>query len=144
MIQSFFDTIITLLGFSLGRDLADASLEGIRFQSLHELKIDVVFLRFSVEAPALNTIRLIQRSSTDQHFCVPVQGCVSDRRMAACDTWAATPSMVNTRFFHTATRLLDGRVLVAGTSTSTTNLNSAELYDPVGNAWHATASMNLF
>lgn len=52
--------------------------------------------------------------------------------------------MVNTRLFHTATRLLDGRVLVAGTRTPKSSNDSAELYDPVGNAWHATASMKVF
>ena len=41
---------------------------------------------------------------------------------------AATAAMIETRYGHTATRLLDGRVLVAGGGESTT----AELYDPGG------------
>jgi uncharacterized repeat protein (TIGR01451 family) len=44
-------------------------------------------------------------------------------------SWSATASMGSTRTLHTATALPDGRVLVAGGTTSTTKLASAELYD---------------
>ena len=44
--------------------------------------------------------------------------------------WTATPEMIEARYLHSATLLLDGRVLVTGGgSTSPT----AELYDPDGN-----------
>src|SRR5262249_8223943 len=56
-------------------------------------------------------------------------------------TWSATGSMVVGRFGHTATRLLDGRVLVAnGFDVNRGRLTSAELYDPTTGAWSATGS----
>ena len=50
-------------------------------------------------------------------------------------SWSPTGSMTVAREFHTATRLLDGRVLVAGGDSSGT---SAELYDPTTGTWSAT------
>ena len=43
--------------------------------------------------------------------------------------FTATGNMVNRRFLHTAVRLLDGRVLVAG------HYNPAEIFDPEGKRW---------
>nr|WP_249344527.1 kelch repeat-containing protein [Corallococcus exiguus] len=47
------------------------------------------------------------------------------------------------RLFSTATRLQDGRVLVAGGSEAQRGQcnNTAELYDPASNTWSATGSM---
>jgi hypothetical protein len=63
----------------------------------------------------------------------------------ATDTWQAAPPLSTPRVFHRAILLLDGRVLVAGgSSTYQTNvdyLDSAELFDPVTNAWTSTARM---
>ena len=58
-------------------------------------------------------------------------------------SWTATESMNASRQMHTATRLLDGRVLVAGGVTGIDNqeLASAELYDPSSGTWTATGSM---
>jgi N-acetylneuraminic acid mutarotase len=62
-------------------------------------------------------------------------------------SWTATGEMVEARTFHTATQLLDGRVLVAGgigTQTSEFFANilaSAEFYDPATGSWTATGPM---
>jgi hypothetical protein len=63
-------------------------------------------------------------------------------------TWAATGSMSGTRAIHTATRLSNGRVLVAGGTSGEISyledyvpLASAELYDPSAGSWSATGSM---
>ncbi len=56
--------------------------------------------------------------------------------------WTATGSMTTPRQGHTATLLSTGKVLVAGgTSTGTTALASAELYDRTTGTWAATGSM---
>ena len=56
--------------------------------------------------------------------------------------WIATGSMKTPRVDHTAVRLLDGRVLVAGGSNEAEeHMTSAELYDPQSGTWSATADM---
>lgn len=57
--------------------------------------------------------------------------------------WTTTTSMQQRRSFHTATRLSNGRVLVAG-GWDLSNYSvhtSAELYDPVTQTWSVTGSM---
>ena len=56
-------------------------------------------------------------------------------------TWRATGSMTTGREVHTATRLLDGRVLVVGGYGGGSWIASAELYDPITGKWNATGSM---
>jgi hypothetical protein len=58
--------------------------------------------------------------------------------------WIATGSMGTPRRGHTAVRLLDGRVLVAGGypgSEPDLAVTSAELYDPESGTWSATGNM---
>ena len=58
--------------------------------------------------------------------------------------WTTTGSMTIARQEHTATLLSTGRVLVAGgrsSTTATTSLASAELFDRTSGTWAATASM---
>ncbi|MET0403926.1 MAG: kelch repeat-containing protein, partial [Cystobacter sp.] len=50
-------------------------------------------------------------------------------------TWTPAPSLSAGRIFHTATKLLDGRVLVVGGYQTTT-----ELFDPASNTWSRTGS----
>jgi N-acetylneuraminic acid mutarotase len=61
-------------------------------------------------------------------------------------SWTAAGAMIEVRTNHTATQLLDGRVLVTGGYTSdssglATILASAELYDPSTRQWTATGGM---
>jgi N-acetylneuraminic acid mutarotase len=61
---------------------------------------------------------------------------------AAAQSWKPTGNLNVPRQLHTATLLLDGRVLVAGGSNiSGFALNSAELYDPATGTWTPTDSM---
>jgi len=65
-------------------------------------------------------------------------------------TWSSTGNMAIGRFAHTATRLLNGKVLVAGGfympppySTDTPrDLDGAEIYDPSTGSWSTTGSLN--
>ncbi|HEX6867405.1 MAG TPA: kelch repeat-containing protein [Candidatus Limnocylindrales bacterium] len=59
------------------------------------------------------------------------------------DSWTVTGAMVEHRVSHTATRLLDGRVLVTGGSEVSDGrlVASAELYDPATGRWVPTGSM---
>ena len=55
--------------------------------------------------------------------------------------WIPTGTMGTPRSGHTAVRLLDGRVLVAGGANGDENDTSAELYDPDTGTWSATGNM---
>ena len=58
---------------------------------------------------------------------------------------SAGPSLIDARYYHTATRLADGRVLVLGGSNPAAGpagrLNSVELYNPATGMWTAAAPM---
>ena len=58
-------------------------------------------------------------------------------------TLYAGPNLIAARTWHTATRLLDGRVLIAGGSTGWGGnpLNSAEIYDPATRTFTLTGTM---
>src|SRR5229473_260293 len=56
-------------------------------------------------------------------------------------TWSATASLNTARYYHTATMLNNGMVLVAGVYNGS-YLTSAELYDPATGTWSATGSLN--
>src|SRR5947207_3153157 len=51
-------------------------------------------------------------------------------------------TLINPRWFHTATPLLDGRVLLAGGEVQGSATDSCEVYDPAINTWTATGSLN--
>jgi N-acetylneuraminic acid mutarotase len=55
--------------------------------------------------------------------------------------WAMTGSLATGRMVHTATRLLDGRVLVAGGQGASGYLASAELYEPTTGNWSPAAAL---
>jgi N-acetylneuraminic acid mutarotase len=55
--------------------------------------------------------------------------------------WSPAGSMSTVRFTHAATRLTDGRVLLAGGQGRASILASAEIFDPATNAWSSVGSM---
>ena len=57
----------------------------------------------------------------------------------ATGTWTATGSMIGGRHYHTATRLPNGKVLVAGGLAHAPA--SAEIYDPATGNWTVTGSL---
>src|SRR5205823_4690357 len=55
--------------------------------------------------------------------------------------WTSAGSLLTNRYFHTATLLPNGKVLVVGgDSNGTFWLGSAELYDPESNSWSAAGN----
>ncbi|WP_049949859.1 Kelch repeat-containing protein [Sorangium cellulosum] len=58
------------------------------------------------------------------------------------DTWTPRAAMATSRADHTATLLLDGKVLVTGGRAGVRTLSSAELYDPMTDTWTSAAPMN--
>ena len=65
----------------------------------------------------------------------------SDIVFASSGTWTTTGSMNTARHTHAIIRLVDGRVLVAGGTNGSTDLSSAEIYDPDTGIWTSTGSM---
>jgi hypothetical protein len=61
----------------------------------------------------------------------------------AVGTFAVTGSMTVPRDFHTATMLLDGKVLIVGGISIGGDLTSAELYDPAVATFASTGSMTV-
>src|SRR4029453_13843061 len=57
-------------------------------------------------------------------------------------TWTFTGNLNTGRYFHTATLLPNGMVLVAGGFSTGGASASAELYDPASGAWTGTGSLN--
>lgn len=58
--------------------------------------------------------------------------------------WTITGSLKTARFMHTATLLLNGKVLIAGGADINNNsISSSELYDPVMGAWTNTGSLTI-
>jgi Galactose oxidase, central domain len=61
------------------------------------------------------------------------------------DTWERLPDMSATRLGHSSTLLRDGRILIAGGTTSTgavdSILRTTEIFDPVTKRWTASAPM---
>src|SRR2546427_3553622 len=61
---------------------------------------------------------------------------------AAAPGWTPTGSMATARYYHSATRLPDGRVLVAaGYTVFAGSTASAEIYDPSSGTWSPTGSL---
>jgi large repetitive protein len=62
---------------------------------------------------------------------------------ATAPSWSYTGNLNTSRYFHTATLLPDGTLLVAGGSNATGVLDSVELYDPDTGMWSITGSLNV-
>ncbi|CAF1663879.1 unnamed protein product, partial [Adineta ricciae] len=56
--------------------------------------------------------------------------------------WFSTNNMIDIRYYHTATVLTNGKVLIAGGNNGSV-LDNAELFDPSTETWIITGSMNF-
>ncbi|QSQ24483.1 hypothetical protein JY651_05895 [Pyxidicoccus parkwayensis] len=87
----------------------------------------------------LTLVALSAGCGSEQGGAQPESAPIGEARQDVVE-W--TGSFTSGRWNHTATRLADGRVLVAGGETSTSNSSSAQLYNPATGTWTATGSMN--
>ena len=62
-------------------------------------------------------------------------------RAAGVPSWTPSGNMATGRYYHTATLLPNGKVLVTGGWSSNLVAASAELYDPIAGTWTATGSL---
>jgi hypothetical protein len=81
--------------------------------------------------------RVLAAGGTDERLHPAADAALYD---PAIGTWSPTGSMTVPRNLHTATRLADGRVLVAGGGGGAGG--TAELYDPATGTWTATGKLN--
>lgn len=58
-------------------------------------------------------------------------------------TFAGTANLLSARYYHTATLLQDGTVLIAGGENSNSYLSAAEFYDPETSSFHTTGSLGV-
>jgi WD40 repeat protein len=99
--------------------------------------------RFGHSATLLSNGEVLVAGSFDDHC--PLDDCPSLSSAELYDPvtgmWSSTSNLSTGREGHTATLLLNGKVLVAG-GYSISYLNSAELYDPATGTWSVTANLN--
>ncbi|HEU5237208.1 MAG TPA: kelch repeat-containing protein [Pyrinomonadaceae bacterium] len=111
---------------------------------------------------ALNTGRFLPTATVLQNgkvlvaggdVCSPGQGCMTANSAELYDPatgiWSFTGNLNTARYWHTATLLPNGKVLVAGginangsLNITTSPLNSTELYDPATGAWTYAGNLN--
>ena len=59
------------------------------------------------------------------------------------NTWSSVTGMAQARALHTSTKLLDGRILVAGGYDGSKSLNTIEIYTPSSNTWTAPSASKV-
>jgi len=143
------DFVIPELGSTLGgtdvrisgNELADAT--SVRFGDVEVAGFTVQdpFTVLAVSPPhAAGTVDVtVTTPAGTSTPCDPAIPTSDDFRFVdePAGTWSRDGLMASARQDHTATRLLDGRVLVAGG-----DVPDAELYDPVARVWRPTGALN--
>jgi Galactose oxidase, central domain/Kelch motif len=76
-------------------------------------------------------------------YMVALALAASTLSFAASGAWSPTGTMLSARDGHTATILINGKILAAGGSNNGVALTSTELYNPAAGTWASTGSMNV-
>src|SRR5450631_4258328 len=87
--------------------------------------------------------RSLSMTSARIIYIVALALAASTLSFAASGTWTPTGSMISPRDGHTATILVNGKILAAGGTNNGVALTSAELYNPTSGTWASTGSMNV-
>lgn len=99
-----------------------------------------------VQTPTQTTVYTLKLEYLDQRVIPAVTKTAETSAVITVNLGAGKLSLganlITARYNHSAVLLPNGQVLVAGGSSGSTILKSAELYDPVKNTWTATADMN--
>src|SRR6266404_250654 len=80
-------------------------------------------------------------SGSGRHAAHP-KAAITDPLLSAATMTSVSSTMTVERRGHTATRLPDGRVLIAGGENSSGVLNSTEIFDPAAGTFSAAGNMN--
>ena len=72
--------------------------------------------------------------------------CLEDAELydPATNSWEPVAAMAGSRAYHTASLLRDGRMLVAGGSSSAGRVSTAEIFDPVSKTWEDAGAPGHF
>jgi hypothetical protein len=77
-------------------------------------------------------------------FCIALSlSLMVPQTILAANIWTDTGFLTIGCYDHTATRLANGKVLVAGGWNGTIDLDSAEIYDPGTETWSTTGNLKV-
>ena len=124
---------------SQGSFTQDVSAVGCQLGSLGTGAVATV--RIAVTPQSLGTVTNSSAVSETEPDAEPADNAVVQTTLVVPLTTYAGPNLRIERAYHTATLLLDGRLLIAGGNTSTGTTATAELYDPQAGTFSLTADM---
>lgn len=134
----------TFEALAVGTAVVAAEAEGRRI----EMSVEVSASASSASALSEGPAAWSEESSGDPLVGVRRQDGVSigrsrheEKAVSDVDAWRGVAALTVTRENHSATLLLDGRVLVAGGQESGRALDSVEIYDPAIGRWESAPAM---
>ena len=124
-----------------GRALSSAELFDPRTSTWNSVIPGMTTARTGAAAVRLNDGRVLVTGGADVGGSGSTVLASAELFDPAGNVFTRTGAMRDARQDLTATRLLDGKVLVAGGATDTASLASAEIFDPARGTWTATGAM---
>lgn len=100
---------------------------------------------YGVSADLLDDGRVLVVAGRTDYPATPTARALKDCEIydPTLKTWKITDSLNTARFYHTMTKLANGKILVAGgTTLKDSYLSSCEIFDPTTNKWSLVSPMN--
>ena len=97
--------------------------------------------RYGHTATLLSTGKVLVTGGCTSSSCTPLTG-VSELYNPSLHNWTTTAALHIPRAYQTATRLVNGKVLIVG-GLSASSTKSCELYDPIHGTWTVAASTSV-